>query len=114
MSLSLMPAIGWASCAGLQAIAYGVRAQERIQKDGWRGSARENVKDGAWTAVTLGMGQSLRLAKFTSINKWWGTGPVLRGHTQAGWHAKVYENAAKLPNYAYLAWHKRDRIKQYL
>ncbi|MET7426033.1 RHS repeat-associated core domain-containing protein [Dactylosporangium sp. NPDC005555] len=110
----LVPAIGWAACAGAQAAAYGIRAQQRIQKDGWRGSARENVRDGVWTAATLGIGQSLRLAKFTSINKWWGTGPVLRGYTQAGWHAKVYENAAKLPNYANLAWQNRGRYKRYL
>ncbi len=51
-----IPGVGWLSCAGLQAAAYGVRAQQRASTGGgWRKTARANLIDGGLTVLTFGL-----------------------------------------------------------
>jgi RHS repeat-associated protein len=63
----LVPAVGWAACAGLQALAFGARTFERARENGGLANTwRETVADGVFTAVTLGGGaafQNLRYGK---------------------------------------------------
>ncbi|MFF9018534.1 RHS repeat-associated core domain-containing protein [Streptomyces sp. NPDC014870] len=64
-----VPAVGWAACAGLQAAAYGVRAQQRASEGGgWKKTWRANVFDGIVTAGTFGTGSALRYAKFGNLS----------------------------------------------
>jgi hypothetical protein len=52
----LVPAVGWASCAGLQAVAYGFRAEQRVGEAGSFGGALEaNIGDAVVTGATLGL-----------------------------------------------------------
>ncbi|WP_158889743.1 PA14 domain-containing protein [Amycolatopsis anabasis] len=78
----LVPAVGWASCAAVQAGAYGVRAQQRAANGGgWRKTWRANLGDALLTASTFGL---LRIpgyiAKFGRIRPWW-----QRGGYQRSW-----------------------------
>jgi hypothetical protein len=48
------PVVGWATCGALQLGAYGVRAQQRVEKHGFKESLRENVADLTLTVVAGG------------------------------------------------------------
>ncbi|MEV7276045.1 RHS repeat-associated core domain-containing protein [Streptomyces sp. NPDC093111] len=64
-----VPAVGWAACAGLQAAAYGIRAQQRAAEGGgWKATWRENTYDGVLTAATFGASSALRFAKFGKLS----------------------------------------------
>lgn len=59
------PAIGLAVCAGLQAVAYGVRTAQRITDEGgWEKNKRAIAVDGLLTVGTLGVGGAFRMAQF--------------------------------------------------
>lgn len=66
-----IPAFGWAACAGLQAGAFAARSANRIQNQGWnRRTRRAIVRDGAWSAVTLGWGRGAGyLAKYGTVGR---------------------------------------------
>ena len=67
----LVPAVGWAACAGLQAGAFALRSHYRIRNHGWnRSTRRAIVRDGAWSAVTLGWGRGAGyLAKHGTVGR---------------------------------------------
>ena len=69
--LCLVPAVGIAACAGLQVLAYSVRASQRIQTYGFSQSLDANLADGVMTAafVLPALGATatgLRLAGLTA------------------------------------------------
>lgn len=52
----LVPAVGFAACAALQAIALGVRMQQRAEEGGgWSKTWKANLGDAALTVLPLGM-----------------------------------------------------------
>ncbi|WP_280717952.1 RHS repeat-associated core domain-containing protein [Kitasatospora sp. MAP5-34] len=62
-----VPAVGWAACAGLQALAYGVRTQQTIADDGgWDKNSSSILLDGVLTAGTLGISGAVSVAKYGS------------------------------------------------
>lgn len=64
-----IPAVGWVACAGMQAVAYGVRAEQRASEGGgWERTWRANAHDGLFTAATFGVGGGLRFAKFGNLS----------------------------------------------
>jgi hypothetical protein len=55
----------------MQAAAFGVRASQRIEKDGFRKSLRANVADAVFTTVTFSMGGALlRTIKYGKPGLW--------------------------------------------
>jgi hypothetical protein len=55
--LCFVPALGWVSCAGLQAGAAGMRAWERADEGGgWGNTWKESTADGVMTFATAGVG----------------------------------------------------------
>ncbi|MFD5326639.1 RHS repeat-associated core domain-containing protein [Streptomyces sp. NPDC127092] len=82
-----VPAVGWAACAGLQAAAYGVRAQQRAAEGGgWKKTWRENTFDAVLTASTFGVGgTAMRWAKFGKLSGVRETGRVPAMYKAASW-----------------------------
>ncbi|MDY0813535.1 hypothetical protein [Kitasatospora purpeofusca] len=67
----LIPAVGWAACAGLQAAAYGVRAQQRASEGGgWRRTWRANAADGVFSAAGFGATAAGRNAALGGWARW--------------------------------------------
>jgi hypothetical protein len=63
-----IPAVGWAACAGLQAVAYGVRTEQTINSDGgWQKNKNKILLDGVVTAGTAGLGGAYRLARYGTL-----------------------------------------------
>jgi len=61
----VVPGVGWGACAGLQALAYGVRTQQTIsEQGGWEKNKTGIIVDGVLTAGTLGFGAAFHAAKF--------------------------------------------------
>ncbi|MEW2382001.1 RHS repeat-associated core domain-containing protein [Micromonospora sp. NPDC047707] len=101
----LTPAVGWAACAGLQAAAYGVRAQQRAKEGGgWRKTWRANAVDGVATFATVGLGSAFRYAQYGKLGRIKAKKPALwqrkklkawerkyqtRGWNQLGWRASA-------------------------
>jgi RHS repeat-associated protein len=54
--ICMVPGVGWASCAGWQSFAYGVRAEQRINEHGFKKSLTENGFDLGITITTFGTG----------------------------------------------------------
>ncbi len=67
----LVPAVGLAACGLMQAAAFGFRASQRIEKDGFRKSLRANVADAVFTTVTFSLGSALtRTIKYGKPALW--------------------------------------------
>jgi hypothetical protein len=52
----LIPGLGWASCPAAQSAAYIVRAEQRIDRQGFSNSLGENLSDLGMSAMSLGVG----------------------------------------------------------
>lgn len=67
----LVPAAGWATCAGMQAFAYGVRAKQRADEGGgWRRTWRANAADGVSSAVGFMGTAAMRNAALGGWSRW--------------------------------------------
>lgn len=63
-----VPAVGWAACAGLQAVAFAVRTEQTIsEQGGWEANKSRIMVDGVLTAGTLGVGAGFRMAQFGKL-----------------------------------------------
>ncbi|MGG8410479.1 RHS repeat-associated core domain-containing protein [Streptomyces sp. 12297] len=66
-----VPAVGWASCAALQAVALGVRMEQRAEEGGgWHKTWKANTADAVISAGSLGGSSALRYAKFGQLSRW--------------------------------------------
>ncbi|MFF9840333.1 RHS repeat-associated core domain-containing protein [Streptomyces sp. NPDC013740] len=83
----LMPGVGWAACAGLQAVALGFRVEERAREGGgFKATWRESAYDAVLTAGSFGIGSALRWAKFGKLS-----GLVERGKAPAFYQKAAYQ-----------------------
>jgi RHS repeat-associated protein len=64
-----IPAVGWAACAGLQAVAFGFRAEQRAREGGgFQATWKATTVDAVATVATAGMGNAaFRLAQYGTL-----------------------------------------------
>jgi RHS repeat-associated protein len=89
-----VPTVGWAACAGMQAAAYGMRAQQR----GYR-HFRSNAIDGIVTAASFGVGSLFRNAKYVGGGaRWFGRSTRTKfWNEMPSWNRSVYSNHIRIP-----------------
>ncbi|MFJ4679594.1 DNRLRE domain-containing protein [Kitasatospora sp. NPDC088783] len=103
-----VPAVGWAACAGMQAAAYGVRAQQRASEGGgWRRTWRSNLADGIFTAATFGNSTALRFARFSRLSGLVERARIPSMFSRAAWRGATiyhpaYTLASSLPSIAHV------------
>ena len=68
--------VGTALCVGASAVAFGFRAELRVQQDGFAGSLTQNLADAGFTTITGGLASGIDA---------WGDGVRLAGLIPAAW-----------------------------
>jgi RHS repeat-associated protein len=113
----LVPAVGWAACAGMQAAAWGVRSQIRAsQGGGWRKTWRASVADAGLTIAFGGMGRIGRAIKY---GRWGGAfrsghRAVSEGWRNLGrWGRGIVTAHTIAPSLSFNLWNNRKKISRY-
>ncbi|MEV6976777.1 ricin-type beta-trefoil lectin domain protein [Kitasatospora sp. NPDC093806] len=112
----LVPGVGWGACAALEAGAYAVRAQQRIQDQGFRNSWKQNTADAIFSASTFGLGTALRYSRYGRLSGWREQGTVpslLMGRapwSMSSWNNPVYTMAVSMPAIVHFLGHGRKDL----